>query len=317
MEYSFSFVIPVHNGMPYIQDCIKSILSQTYDNFNIIVLENKSTDHTKEYISSLNNNRIQIIESNRLLTIEENFSRIIDIPRKEFTIITCADDMYRTNYLSLLAELINKYSDATLYRTQMEVVNEQNKIVSKPYIKNEIMTEADYLYGRLRHTYFETIAGYCFRTKDYNDIGGIKCVHKLMHTDDILFMELSRKSYLAVSREYGAFYRTHMNSVSRTCDQNVALEGFNYFFQWIYDSKNEKLKKIVRNNLTFHLYMISHFFDAVHINQMMKMYKLYGLSYTRESLRCFFFKLNKIINKFKRIPVKIAKVFSKLKKYEN
>jgi glycosyltransferase involved in cell wall biosynthesis len=312
VSYSFSFVIPVHNGIPYIQDCIKSILSQTHTDFNIIVLENQSTDTTKKYIYSLNNDKIQIIESNSLLTIEQNFSRILNTKRNEFTVIVCADDMYKSDYLSLIIELINKYPDATLYRTQMEVINEKNETIAKPYIKNETMTEEDYLYGRLKHTYFETIAGYCFRTKDYNDIGGIKCIHKLMHTDDVLLMELARKSYLAVSSQYGAFYRTHVNSVSRTCNQQVALEGFNYFLNWIYDSKNEKLYKIVRKNLTFHLHMISHFFDTKYMAEMKKMYKLYWLNSVYERLRYFSFKLlkfiNRIVNKFKRILSKIKKI---------
>jgi glycosyltransferase involved in cell wall biosynthesis len=49
----FTIVIPVHNGMPYIKDCIKSALAQDYSNFNIIILENMSDDGTAEYLDSL------------------------------------------------------------------------------------------------------------------------------------------------------------------------------------------------------------------------------------------------------------------------
>lgn len=294
MNYSFTFIIPVHNGMPYIKDCIASILSQNYDNFNIVILENCSSDGTYEYIKKLNNNKISVFESDSLLSIEQNFSRILNIQKKEFTVITCADDLYQNNYLNLIIDLIKKYPKASVYRTQMDVIDEKNKTIFRPYIKRKIVTEEQYLEGRLKHTYFETLAGYCCKTKNYNDIKGIKCIHKLMHTDDILIMDLSRKSYLAISDEYGAFYRSHSKSTSRLCNQQTALEGYNYFFKYIHQLENKKLIEIVRKNLPYHIFRIKNFFDTNYINEMKKMFTLYKINDTHFDKQIFIFRFRNL-----------------------
>ena len=80
----FSIILPVRNGGEYVKECINSILSQTYPNFNLIVLDNNSADGTKEWISELKNEKIIIIPSSKDLTIEENWGRVKDIDKNEF-----------------------------------------------------------------------------------------------------------------------------------------------------------------------------------------------------------------------------------------
>ena len=80
----FSIILPVRNGGDYVKACINSILAQTVKDFNLLVLDNKSTDGTFEWITSLNDNRIKIFPSEESLTIEKNWSRITSIPKNEF-----------------------------------------------------------------------------------------------------------------------------------------------------------------------------------------------------------------------------------------
>lgn len=63
MNKKFSIILPVRNGGNYVKECAHSILSQTLDDFNLIVLDNCSTDGTLEWMQSLNDNRIIIYPS--------------------------------------------------------------------------------------------------------------------------------------------------------------------------------------------------------------------------------------------------------------
>lgn len=276
--YNFTFIIPVHNGMPYIQDCIESILNQTYQNFNIIVLENSSDDGTIEYLKSLTDKRIEIQQSDKLLTIEENWARIINTKREEFMVITCADDCYHENYLSEIVNLIKKHPKASLYRTSVEMINEKSEVTARFKMKKSKMQEADYLKGRLTHTYFETFMGYAFRSYDYNDVGGIDCVHNLLHPDDVLFMKLTRKSYMALSEKFEACYRSHSKSVSTHPKSQIALDGYNYFFNYIFNLKNTKLIKIVKDYLPYHISQIEKFFEPEQVEELKNMYKTYDIN---------------------------------------
>ena len=54
-----SVVVNSHNGEDYINRCLKSILIQSYKNFEIIFFDNKSDDNTKKHIKKFKNNKIK------------------------------------------------------------------------------------------------------------------------------------------------------------------------------------------------------------------------------------------------------------------
>jgi glycosyltransferase involved in cell wall biosynthesis len=54
-------LIPVYNGMPYIVDAVKSVLNQTFRDFELLIINDGSTDGTADFLNSLNDSRIRII----------------------------------------------------------------------------------------------------------------------------------------------------------------------------------------------------------------------------------------------------------------
>ena len=96
----FSIILPVRNGGEYVKTCVNSILSQTEQDFNLIVLDNCSTDGTREWLASLQNKKIIIYPADRPLTIEENWARAIDVPKNEFITLIGHDDILHPDYLS-------------------------------------------------------------------------------------------------------------------------------------------------------------------------------------------------------------------------
>jgi glycosyltransferase involved in cell wall biosynthesis len=54
--------IPVYNGMPYLRDCMESLLAQSYPNFEIPLVVDSSSDGSLEYLESIPDPRIRVIE---------------------------------------------------------------------------------------------------------------------------------------------------------------------------------------------------------------------------------------------------------------
>ena len=53
MDYKVSVVVPIFNIFPYLEDCINSILEQTYDNIEIVLVDDGSTDDVEDYVRNI------------------------------------------------------------------------------------------------------------------------------------------------------------------------------------------------------------------------------------------------------------------------
>ena len=68
MSPFFSICIPTFNGSRYIAKAISSVLSQTYDNFELIIYNNGSNDETSDIINSYHDERILIFEEEKCIS---------------------------------------------------------------------------------------------------------------------------------------------------------------------------------------------------------------------------------------------------------
>jgi len=112
-----SIMIPVYNGMPDIQLSIKSLLLQTYTNWECIIINDGSTDGTKEYIDSLTDSRFIVYH------FPENRGRPyarqkgLDIASGEYIAMLDADDYYHPQKLEIQVSAMTANPDIFLVGT--------------------------------------------------------------------------------------------------------------------------------------------------------------------------------------------------------
>ena len=74
MHFFVSVIIPTYNHAKFLAKAIKSVLDQTYTNFEIIVIDNHSTDNTNEVVNSFNDARLKLLKvhNNGVIAISRN-----------------------------------------------------------------------------------------------------------------------------------------------------------------------------------------------------------------------------------------------------
>ena len=115
MQPKFSIIIAAYNIENYIAKCIESILSQTYNNYEIIVVDDGSEDRTKSKIKEFGN-KIKFIEheNNRLLGGARNTG--IEAAKGKYILFIDGDDYLNNNYvLQNLDNLIGEQSVDVIY----------------------------------------------------------------------------------------------------------------------------------------------------------------------------------------------------------
>lgn len=237
----YSIILPLRNGGEYLKECVRSVLAQTYDDFNLIILENHSTDGSVEWLNSLNNNRIEIYPSEKPLSIEENWNRILTVPKNEFMTFIGHDDLLDKNFLEVIDELIIRHPEAGLYQTHCRIVNElgENLYSCKP------MDEEQDIYEYLAF-YFSGIAdllmGQVMRTSDYNEVGGLPAYPNLQFADLVLWIELIRKNYRATSLKECCAKRIHESATTRSSAPIKLYHAFMEVLSYLIALKHEDSK---------------------------------------------------------------------------
>jgi len=225
----FSIFLPVHNGGEHIKQCVASVLAQTIADFDLIILENGSTDGTAEWLKSLTDPRITVLPSEALLPIEENWSRILTIPKNEFMTIIGHDDLLDPDFLDIIQQLVERHPEAGLYLTHFRLIDTDGRFIRHCLPIPERQSAAEYLAARLcvlQHSYG---TGHVMRSADYDAAGGIPLFKKLLFSDDALFIQLIGDSYRATAQEEAFSYRAYGNSVGGGCsyaDLMLALVSY-------------------------------------------------------------------------------------------
>jgi glycosyltransferase involved in cell wall biosynthesis len=88
-----SVCIPVFNGEPWIQRAVDSALAQTYSDLEVVVVDNASTDGTRERVREIEDPRLRLYVNSHNLGISRNFNRAVALARGRYIKFLCADDV--------------------------------------------------------------------------------------------------------------------------------------------------------------------------------------------------------------------------------
>ncbi|MEY3760713.1 MAG: hypothetical protein RIR39_2204 [Pseudomonadota bacterium] len=88
-----SVCIPCYNGAKYLKECIDSVLSQSYINFEIIIVDDKSSDNTLDIINQYNDSRISKYINKVNLGLVGNWNRCIELANGEWVKFVFQDDI--------------------------------------------------------------------------------------------------------------------------------------------------------------------------------------------------------------------------------
>ena len=136
MNIKFSIIIPAYNAENSIQKSIDSILNQTYNNYEIIVVNDGSTDNTINLIEK--NSKIKIINQKNL-GVSSARNTGIENAKGDFIAFIDADDYIEKNYLEEFNNIIEKYNPDLIICG----INESNNSkIFKSFFKNAYLRKS-------------------------------------------------------------------------------------------------------------------------------------------------------------------------------
>lgn len=146
-----SVIVPVYNAEKYLRRCIDSILSQTYKNFELIIVNDGSTDNSlrilKEYANS--DSRIKLInQENKGVAGARNTG--ISLVKGKYFLYVDADDWISEDMIECLVSLAEP-ENADIVMCASDQASERRDIADKDKINIEIWNQNDQRYEFLEH----------------------------------------------------------------------------------------------------------------------------------------------------------------------
>lgn len=150
MEELISIVIPVYNVEKYIEECLDSIINQTYDNIEIILIDDGSTDNSgnlcDEYARK--DKRIKVVHKKNAGASDAR-NKGIALSTGKYIAFVDADDLIHKNYIRILLEIIReKLADIAVggYSLFQDKKECQDKLFDKNYLSETEILSDKHLY---------------------------------------------------------------------------------------------------------------------------------------------------------------------------
>ncbi|AXG72331.1 UDP-Glc:alpha-D-GlcNAc-diphosphoundecaprenol beta-1,3-glucosyltransferase WfgD [Kordia sp. SMS9] len=113
----FSVIIPLYNKQAYIQQTVESVLQQTCTDFELLIVNDASTDESVSVVSQISDSRIQLIENSENVGLSATRNHGISKANGEIIALLDADDVWRPNFLKTIEKLYITFPEASLYGT--------------------------------------------------------------------------------------------------------------------------------------------------------------------------------------------------------
>tara|TARA_Y100000741_G_scaffold327117_1_gene279554 strand:+ start:3949 stop:4941 length:993 start_codon:yes stop_codon:yes gene_type:complete len=123
-----SICIPVFNGEKYIKNCIDSVLNQDFKDFEILVLDNCSTDGTKRIIQEIEDKRIQYFRNESNIGSIKNFNKCIEKAKSKYFLLLPHDDTLLPASLNAFYSILED-RDVSFVYSSVQTINSEGKDV--------------------------------------------------------------------------------------------------------------------------------------------------------------------------------------------
>lgn len=209
-----SIMIPNYNHGIYLDQCIQSTLNQTYENIEIVVLDNCSNDNSTEIIKKYTKDGVKLLKN--ICNIRGDTYKVIsELTGGKYKMLLCADDYILPDFVSKSISVMEEYPNVGYVHCEKDNVTENDDIISlDPFYNCSFIVSGEEVMPIYLLTPVASPSNGIFRTTSFEMIGGYNSLMPHVNADRTLWYYLSTISDYAYIREKLGRYRISTNSQS-------------------------------------------------------------------------------------------------------
>lgn len=236
----YTFLVPAYKP-DYLDKALKSMLGQSFEDFEIIVSNDCSPYDIKSIVKRNNDNRLKYRENltniggNKLV---DHWNLLIDLCQSSYLIIAADDDIYERNFLQDVDVLAKKFPNVDVIRTRTRRIDSSDEVTDIEGIFETYSNHLDAVYNSFCSDQIWCVGNYVFKTKTLKQKGG--CVNfPYAWFSDLATALMMSENGICYTQNYGFNFRLSERNISNSKKNKLIdrqkLYATIQFGDWIYD----------------------------------------------------------------------------------
>ncbi len=224
---SISIGLPVYNGERFLREALDSILVQTFEDFELIISDNASTDGTEQICKdyAAKDPRIRYFRNDTNLGASKNFNRVFEFSSGEYFKWMSADDKCAPTFLEKCKEVLDRHPEVVLCYPKTNIIDEFGRIV------RQYDDRLDLRFPRARDRFYQlflrlSLSNAMFGLIRANLLSKTSLLGNYIASDIVLLAELTLYGQFFEVPEYLFFRRIHPQAASS--DPSVERQQAHY-----------------------------------------------------------------------------------------
>lgn len=219
-----SIIMPVYNAGGFLVEAVNSILKQTYQNFEFIIVDDHSTDNSWKILQklSMKSDKIKLLQNNENVGISKTLNYAITQAKGKYIVRMDADDITHTKRIKKQINYLMENKEVVAIGTQCYVINTENKIIGKKQFPTKAKQVHDYLFkfNPVQHPTLTIKRALLPKNFFYYD-------HGFDGAEDLnLIFKLQQYGKVENLNEYLHYYRIHDHNSSLRNIKNIFWKAF-------------------------------------------------------------------------------------------
>lgn len=294
MKALISILMPAYNCEKFIKRSIKSILNQSYANFELLIADDCSTDSTRKQIASFSDKRIKTFHNDTNLGYLKTWNKLIQEAKGDFITFMDADDYSHPERLHLLLDTLEKNTSISICGSNYLKVDENDDVreVSSFPLEHQI------IFNSMPQQYYFIGSALMIRREVFTQIGGYNEFFDRMGQEDHYWVYLCLEKFKMMNIDNPLYYyRFNPNSVSGNLANNPSKLNSGKILEYLieqrkstgFDSlslgKEEELKNVLDALNKPFLEDTSYFFYFLAKRRFYEGHKVIGIKYLLEAIK--------------------------------
>ena len=257
----FSFILPAYKAT-YLHESIASILGQTFTDFELVIVNDKSPEDLTQIVQSFDDKRIRYYINEKNIgksNLVAQWNYCLSLAYGEYIILATDDDTYEPSFLETFVPLIKSYPYVGVFRSAIISINKYGDIL---YLENGLrpfMSQTELLYRYMSNTVGGGIPQHIFKKDLLISKGGFISFPCAWGSDDATIISMAENGMIS-SPNYLVRFRWSDINISTDKSKNTSIAKIRArlaLFRWLDGIKDSLQSQSTEFELFFKRYIVN------------------------------------------------------------